>query len=135
MDGKRLFHRITVVAATTGVFAGLALPALSADHRTPTAVQTWSASYQAKEKVYRAQLAADAAAHTMPPAAVATWSESYRVKGDLYQRQQLARAERAAGAFHWGDALVGGGAVLGLAALAFGMVVGLRRGRPAPLSS
>jgi hypothetical protein len=100
---------------------------------SPAAVKAWSDSYRAKANVYQQQLAT---AHSMPPAAIATWSESYRAKADVYQRQQLDRAERAASAFHWGDALVGGGVVLALGALTLAVFFGLRGSRLAkPVTS
>ena len=100
---------------------------------SPAAVKAWSDSYRAKANVYQQQLAT---AHSMPQAAIATWSESYRAKADVYQRQQLARAERAASAFHWGDALVGGGIVLALGALTLAGFFAVRGSRFAkPVSS
>ena len=136
MNFKGTLYRLASVALLATIVAGFgALPASAGGSNgyPPGAVKTWSDSYRAKAYVYRQQ---PATAHSMPPAAIATWSESYRAKADVYQRQQLDRAERAASAFHWGDALVGGGVVLALGALTLAGFFAVRGSRIAkPVSS
>jgi len=159
-----LYRLASVAVLATIVFGVGALPASAGGSNgyPPGAVKTWSDSYRAKEKVYRQQLATahsmppaaittwsqsyrakanvhrqqPANAQSMPPAAITTWSQSYQAKADVYQRQQLDRAERAASAFHWGDALVGGGVVLALGALTLAGFFAVRGSRFAkPVSS
>lgn len=118
-----ILARFATTVAVVVAAAACALPAsASTAQRTksrlsPTAIAAWSASYRAKEKVYQGQLAARARGSSLSPAAIQAWSDDYRAKWDVYQQQQLAAAQREAGAFRFGDALVGGGIVLALAAL------------------
>jgi hypothetical protein len=115
--------RFATLAAVVVAAAACALPASASTAHTansrpsPTAIAAWSASYRAKERVYKAQLAAQARGSSLSPAAIQAWSDDYRAKWDLYEQQQLAAAQREASAFRFGDAVIGGGIVLALAAL------------------
>jgi hypothetical protein len=143
MNHRWMLYRAVMAAALVTIVAGVWVVSASASGRgstsgyPPAALATWSESYQAKAKVYREQLAAQSA-HAYPPAALRTWSDSYVAKENVYQQQQLAEAEQAASAFHWDDAVIGGGTVLAIAALALAGVFALRirrGGFARPLSS
>ena len=128
----------TVVVATVA----FALPASASTPRTAknrpsaAAIAAWSASYRAKERVYRAELAARGQRASLPsPAAIQAWSDDYAAMWDVYQQQQLAKAQQEASAFNFGDAFIGGGIVLALAALGaagFYVIRNRRLDTPAP---
>jgi hypothetical protein len=122
-EAKTLARFATGIAAVVAA-AACALPAAASASRPPkgkpsaAAIAAWSASYRAKENVYRAQLAAQARRSSLPsPTAVQAWSDDYRAMWDVYQQHQLAQAQREAAAFNFSDAVVGGGIVLALGAL------------------
>jgi len=136
MKDASLLRRLAITVAVAAAAATCALPASASrpstthGHPSAAAVAAWSASYRAKEKAYRQQLAARPSA-----AAVQAWSDDYRAMEDVYQQQQLARAEHEAAAFHVGDAVIGGGVVLTLVALAAAGFIALRSRRLADATS
>src|SRR5689334_15592690 len=110
--------RLATIAAVVVTVAACALPASASAQRakgrpSAKAIAAWSASYRAKEKVYRAHLADQARQSSLPsPAAIQAWSDDYRAKWDVYLQQQLSAAQRDATAFNFSDAVIGGGIVL-----------------------
>jgi len=128
--------RFATSAAVVVAAIGFALPASASTPRTAknrpsaAAIAAWSASYRAKERVYRADLAARRQRASLPsPAAIQAWSDDYAAMWDVYQQQQLAKAQREAAAFNFGDAFIGGGIVLALAAVAAAGLYVLRNRR------
>jgi hypothetical protein len=116
------FARFAAVIAVAVAAVACALPAsASTPNRakgqpSAAAIAAWSASYRAREKAYLTDLASHGLLPS--PAALQAWSDDYRAMQSVYQQQQLAQARREATAFNFGDAFVGGGVVLALAALA-----------------
>jgi hypothetical protein len=142
----RTIGRIAAVLATVSALTALAgvaqagtsrPPSMSkAEYRSAAAVAAWSATYRAKEKEFREQLAARSSQTSLPPpAAIQAWSDSYRAMEDVYQQQQLAQAERQAAAFNVDDAVIGGGIVLAVGALAAAGFYVLRGRRLEPTPS
>jgi hypothetical protein len=142
MHEARTLARFAIGVAAAFTAAVFALPASASTPRTTqgqpssAAVAAWISSYRAQERAYKAELARARQTSLPSPAAIQAWSDSYRAKADVYQRQQLAQAQREAGAFHIDDAVIGGGIVLAVAALAAAGFVTLRSRRldAAPLS-
>jgi hypothetical protein len=140
LAGRTLVRLATGIAVAVTVLA-CALPASAATPRTgkgrpsAAAIAAWSASYRARGRAYRAQLADQARQNSLPsPAATQTWSDDYRAMWDLYQQRQLAAAQREVAAFHFGDAFIGGGIAIALAALGaagFYVIRSRRRGTTA----
>lgn len=119
-DASKL-ARLAASFAVAVTAAACALPAWASSPRTgqgspsAAAVAAWSASYRAQETVYNGRHSLQT---TRPSqASIQAWSDSYRAMADAYQQQQLTQAERAAGAFHIDDAVIGGGIVLALTGL------------------
>jgi len=136
MHEARTLARFATGIAVVAAVAACALPAAASTPRTPkgkpsaAAIAAWSASYRAKEKVYRAHLANQVRGHSLPsPAAIQAWSDGYRAKWDMYLQQQVANAQHRATAFNFGDAGIGGGIVLALLALAAAGFYALRSRR------
>jgi F0F1-type ATP synthase membrane subunit c/vacuolar-type H+-ATPase subunit K len=124
-----MHKRSTLVRLATGIAVALtvlacALPATAATAKptkgrpSAAAIAAWSPSYRARERAYQAQLAALGNRTSQPsPAAVQAWSDDYRAMWDLYQQRQLAATQREVASFHFGDAFIGGGIAIALAAL------------------
>ena len=124
MNERSTLARLATCVAVVVTSAAFALPASASTARGPkgrlsaAAIAAWSASYRAKERVYQAQLAGRTLRASLPPpAAIQAWSDDYRAMQDVYLNQQLADVQGEAAAFHFGDAVVGGGVVLALATL------------------
>lgn len=101
--------------------------------------------YQAQTRFYKqleaqkakaaAQLSNRPAASFYTPAALTAMGERYQAAAGFYQARQLHQAQQQATAFHWRDAVIGGGVALALTALALIGAQVLRQGRrPTPAS-
>ena len=109
---------------------------------TPAALKAMGERYNAETRFYKLLQARKSAAANRPaasyytPAALTAMGERYQAAATFYQQRQLENAELKAAAFHWRDAIIGGGVVLALLALALvGVQVLRRERRPARLSS
>lgn len=111
---------------------------------TPAALKAMGERYNAQTRFYKSLAARKArasgtsnrpAASFYTPAALRAMGERYQAASNFYQQLQLRKAQHAASAFHWRDAVIGGGGVLALVALALAGAQVLRRGRrPTPAS-
>ena len=108
---------------------------------TPAALKAMGERYNAETRYYN-RLAKKSTAANRPaasyytPAALTAMGERYQAAATFYQQRQLQSAEQKASAFHWRDAIIGGGVVAALLALALVGAQVLRRDRrPAPASS
>jgi predicted NAD-dependent protein-ADP-ribosyltransferase YbiA (DUF1768 family) len=118
----------------------------AASFYTPAALKAMGERYKAQALFYQrqeaqqtkaaAQVSSRHAASFYTPAALKAMGERYQAAASFYQQLQLRKAQQQATAFHWRDAVIGGGIVLALAALA---LLGARRfrhaQRPTPASS
>lgn len=111
----------------------------AASFYTPAALKAMGERYKAMTRFYtqRKNASGGSAASHYTPAALKAMGERYQAAATFYQQRQLRQAEQRASAFHWRDAIIGGGVALALVALT---LVGVRvlahgqRPTPAPLS-
>jgi len=99
----------------------------AASFYTPAALRAMGERYKAETLFYKrlearkakaaGQVSSRPAAGFYTPAALTAMGERYRAAAGFYQQLQLRRAQQQATAFHWRDAVIGGGVVLALAAL------------------
>ena len=124
---------IAIVAVTAVSATASDKPAAS--YYTPAALKAMGERYQAAARFYRtrSQVSDRSAESFYTPAALQAMGERYQTAANFYEQLQLRKAQRDAAAFHWRDAVVGGGVVLALVALAVLGTQVVRHGRrPTP---
>ena len=128
---------VTAIVAVTAVSA-TASDKPAASYYTPAALKAMGERYQAAARFYKthSQGVDRPAASYYTPAALKAMGERYQVAANFYEQLQLRKAQQQATSFHWRDAIVGGGVVLALIALALLSAQVIRHGRrPTPASS
>ena len=114
----------------------------AASFYTPAALKAMGERYKAATVFYQRLAAQQAkatssrpAASFYTPAALKAMGERYQVAANFYEQLQLRKAQQQATSFHWRDAIVGGGVMLALMALALLSAQVIRHGRrPTPAS-
>ena len=111
----------------------------AASFYTPAALKAMGERYKAQTLFYKrlearqakaaGQVLSRPAASFYTPAALTAMGERYRAAAGFYQQLQLRKAQQQATAFHWRDAVIGGGVVLALAALGLLGAQALRHAR------